>query len=234
MYFLSIPIHNKHKWLVNARGNLAEMHSRVCRMFAAVDHETDDDLKSAQRHGIRWRIERRDPHNPGSREYLLVQSDSEPELHYHYPDVDDHRLLHIPPTQPVLFRGQLVMYSFVGNPTRTRLSPTGKRRRLPIVGADAVRAWGAERLASIHNEPGQRRWAELDCMTGMSPAYGTHPEHVAHKGNGTEVRLSLWRYTGYARITDPAAARLALHRGIQSPARGYGTGLLTLATARPY
>lgn len=234
MYFLSIPIHNGHKWLVNARNNLAEMHSRVCRMFTPAERDTENDFKSAQRHGIRWRIERRDPHNPGSREYLLVQSKTEPELHYHYPDVDDHTILHLSPAQPVLFTGQLVAFTFVGNPTKAHTSPTGKPRRVPIQGTEAVTAWGAERLASIHDVAGQRPWAELDCMTGIAPAYGTHPLHVAYKGDGTEVRLSLWRYTGFARITDPVAARLAVHQGIRSPARGYGTGLLTLAPARPY
>lgn len=234
MFFLSIPVHNGHKWLVNARHNLAEVHSRVYRMFPPVDDDGGVDVKSGQRYGIRWRIEQRDPHNPGSREYLLVQSDTEPALHYHYPELSDYEIREIPPTQPMLTRGQLIEFSFVGNPTRSRTSPSGKSRRVPLTDIDEIRRWGADRLRSVHDLPQAGPWAELVTMTSMTPAYSGHPMHVAYKGDGTEVRLSLWRFRGIARIIDPPAARAAVHRGIRTPARGYGTGMLTVADARPH
>lgn len=189
---------------------------------------------------VLWRIDR-----VGSQLFLLVVSPERPDLTHLVEQAGWPTLETGWETRdydPVLGRieaGQRWAFRFTGNPVHSLPVEDGAKRGRVVAYRTIEQQLGW--LASQGERHGfalaTRAVEGLDAASGepvtgeASTARITRSEVVRFDREGSKVTLRIADFDGIVEITDAAAFRAALSRGI-GPARAYGCGLLTIAPVR--
>lgn len=216
--------------------NLYRVHQRLCMAFPDAERRLSDpeflkpynpsEFASGHIHvprgpqaGFLFRV---DPLRRG-RAVILVQSATEPDWGYAFHNAPD--FLCAPPEirtyDPRFHAGQAVRFRLLANPTRkidTKSGPDGERRhgrRVPVP-SGALFDWLASRAAAggfaLNPE-------KVRILAGFV--------YVRKDPQREGVRLRSAAYDGWLEVTNPAAFRLTVERGI-GPAKAFGFGLLSV------
>jgi CRISPR system Cascade subunit CasE len=216
--------------------NLYHVHQRLCMAFPSASRRADDkdflkpfnpeDFGSGQVHvqrkddsGFLFRI---DPHLNG-RAVILVQSAIEPDWEYAFHNAC--YLLAAPPQVkpfPPFTKGRHFRFCLVANPTRrlSKNSPDVKAgsigKRVPVQ-ADQLFDW-------LTRQADKGGFSVDEDSIAIQTGY----VYVNKKRDDKGQRMRSVRYEGILEVTDPAAFKEILIRGIGS-GKAFGFGLLSVA-----
>lgn len=124
-----------------------------------------------------------------------------------------------------LAKGQTYAFRLTGNPVHTVTDDSGRKRRLGHVTVAQQQQWFMERA-----DPMGIAVRIVSGSWGESPDLVVHDRRVQRFRRGPAiVTLSQATFDGTCRVEDPDRLRQALIKGV-GRAKGYGCGLLTLAT----
>lgn len=213
MYLSKLVLNPRHPLARRDLSNPYELHSTLSRVFEATPDER-----------VLWRVERG---RPNSAPIVLVQSHQQPAWERVQQREGYEGYLLEAQTKPYtlpdrLVAGQVLRFRLEANPTVTR---AGKRHGL--MREEQQVAW-LERQGAQHGF--SLLYYETDDGRRVPSCRVTAAERRVFRKRQTDTSIVLWAvtYDGYLRVTDPAALRNAIAKGI-GHGKGLGLGLLSIA-----